>query len=153
MALREVPYPDEPCTAGHVGVLPHRMPPGTYAIRPLGLRGVQMLEDRYYVLSPGDVRGTDLVLARCHTGCWGLDGRDGPNLACASCAADVGVRLDDCQRWQETLLIGSAVHLVAAPAGPGVDIEPYPEIPGAALHGTRWSQADAADFYRDEVAG
>lgn len=168
-SVREVPYPDEPCTFGHGPELPpNRMQPGTYSSRCYpprrwepGPRRLRELPPRdpegaHYVLAPGDGRGTALIIPRCHIGCWGLDGRDGPNLACSRCAAEVGFRLDDCLRWQETLLIASAVRVVdasdqersAAPCAP-----PYPEILTAALRRTQWSQRDAAAFYRDELPG
>ncbi|GAA3472353.1 hypothetical protein GCM10018965_069060 [Nonomuraea roseola] len=35
-------------------------------------------------VAPGDVRGTVLILERCDGYCCGLDGKDGPNLACVA---------------------------------------------------------------------
>lgn len=52
------------------------------------------------VVAPGDTRGTVLIPERCAIGCLGLDGRDGPNLACVRCGLEVATRLDDCSYWQ-----------------------------------------------------
>ncbi len=61
------------------------------------------------VLAPGDTRGTVLILGRCDGHCMGLDGRDGPNLACADCGQAVGTRIDDCSFWQMVRLAPDAV--------------------------------------------
>lgn len=52
------------------------------------------------VAAPGDTRGTVLIPERCDGYCMGLDGRDGPNLACAPCGRAVATRIDDWSSWQ-----------------------------------------------------
>ncbi|GAA4585922.1 hypothetical protein GCM10023194_30200 [Planotetraspora phitsanulokensis] len=63
-------------------------------------------------VAPGDVRGTVLIPERCDGYCLGLDGRDGPNLACAQCGDAVGTRIDDCSFWQVVWLDPCAVRRV-----------------------------------------
>ncbi|SDW33566.1 hypothetical protein SAMN05421504_101298 [Amycolatopsis xylanica] len=64
------------------------------------------------VLAPGDAVGTVLIPER-HSGyCCGLDGGDGPNLACAGCGRPVGTRIDDCSLWQAVWLEPDAVRRV-----------------------------------------
>ncbi len=53
------------------------------------------------ILAPGDTHGMVLVFERCGGYCRGVDGRDGPNLACRQCGHLVATRLDDCSTWQE----------------------------------------------------
>lgn len=69
-------------------------------------------------VAPGDVRGTVLIPERCDGYCCGLDGRDGPNLACARCGRAVATLIDDCSYWQVVWLDPRAVRLldVDAPA-------------------------------------
>ncbi|WP_431683654.1 hypothetical protein [Kitasatospora sp. KL5] len=67
-------------------------------------------------LAPGDVHGTVLIPERNEGLCCGLDGRDGPNLACARCGHPVATRVDDCSLWQLAWLEPSAVRCV--PTGP-----------------------------------
>ncbi|MGI8331483.1 hypothetical protein ACRYCC_16090 [Actinomadura scrupuli] len=62
------------------------------------------------VVAPGDVRGTVLIPGRCDGYCLGLDGRDGPNLACARCGLAVATRIDDCSFWQAVWLDPRAVR-------------------------------------------
>ncbi|EFL35738.1 conserved hypothetical protein [Streptomyces viridochromogenes DSM 40736] len=62
------------------------------------------------VVAPGDVRGTVLIPERCDGYCLGLDGRDGPNLACARCGRAVATRVDDCTFWQTVWLAPEAVQ-------------------------------------------
>lgn len=52
------------------------------------------------VIAPGDVRGLVLIPERCEGLCCGVDGRAGPNLACARCGRPVATRVDDCSLWQ-----------------------------------------------------
>ncbi|KAB2357770.1 hypothetical protein [Actinomadura montaniterrae] len=118
---------------GHA-MLPALMEPGTYAVDPhpsgppwrlwgeittaeaeaqgwyapvhavsLGPRGA-------VVIAPGDVRGTVLIPDRCDGYCMGLDGRDGPNLACTRCGRAVATRIDDCSLWQAVWLDPRAVR-------------------------------------------
>jgi hypothetical protein len=77
------------------------------------------------VVAPGDVRGTALIPERCDGYCMGLDGRDGPNLACAQCGQAVATRIDDCSLWQAVWLDPRAVrHLTGdEPARRVVDWE------------------------------
>ncbi|MFE0462915.1 hypothetical protein ACFW1A_27045 [Kitasatospora sp. NPDC058965] len=74
------------------------------------------------LLAPGDVRGTRLVLERADGYCMGIDGRDGPNLACLGCGLPVGTRIDDCGQWQQVQLPpGAVVRLPAPPERPVLD--------------------------------
>ncbi|GAA1021395.1 hypothetical protein Aple_060440 [Acrocarpospora pleiomorpha] len=63
-------------------------------------------------VAPGDVRGTVLIPERCDGYCCGLDGGDGPNLACARCGRAVATRIDDCSYWQVVWLDPRAVRPV-----------------------------------------
>ncbi|QXE35632.1 hypothetical protein KQY30_16575 [Streptomyces sp. GMY02] len=62
------------------------------------------------VVAPGDTRDTVLIPERCGGYCMGLDGSDGPNLACAGCGQEVGTRIDDCSYWQAVRLDPRAVR-------------------------------------------
>ena len=62
------------------------------------------------VISPGDARGTLLVPERGGGYCCGLDGADGPNMACESCGLAVASRIDDCSLWQAVWLAPNAVR-------------------------------------------
>jgi hypothetical protein len=80
------------------------------------------------LLAPGDAHGTVLIPERNDGFCCGLDGRDGPNLACAGCRQEVGTRIDDCSLWQATWLEPSAVRRVPiGPARPVADWESLAE--------------------------
>lgn len=84
-------------------------------------------------LAPGDVRGTVLIPERCDGYCMGLDGRDGPNLACAACGLAVATRIDDCMLWQAVWLDPRAVRPVSVegPASRVIDWAALPEeLPG-----------------------
>ena len=115
-------------------LLPPLMAPGTYAIdpepsgppwRPWSEIGAEEAEVRgvfapvpvlsfgapgAIVVAPGDVRGTVVIPERCDGYCMGLDGRDGPNLACARCGRPVATRIDDCSLWQAVWLAPDAVR-------------------------------------------
>ncbi|WP_319365498.1 hypothetical protein [Streptomyces scabiei] len=67
------------------------------------------------LLAPGDTRGTRLILARAGGYCMGIDGRDGPNLACLGCDLPVGTRIDDCGCWQVVRLDPQAVARLPGP--------------------------------------
>ncbi|WP_285629618.1 hypothetical protein [Actinoallomurus iriomotensis] len=119
-------------TYGHQ-FLPPLMEPGTFAVDPepfgppwrpwdevgadeAGARGVYapVCSLSYgprgaVVIAPGDVRGTAFVPDR-GDGCLGLDGRDGPNLACVRCGRAVATRVDDCSYWQAVWLDPLAVR-------------------------------------------
>ncbi|AUI59412.1 hypothetical protein [Amycolatopsis sp. BJA-103] len=120
---------------GHM-LLPPLMPSGTYAVdpEPFGAprrpwneteaeaRGIfvpnGLLSDGpagSIVLAPGDTRETELIPERCGGYCYGVDGRDGPNLACARCGLEVGTRIDDCSHWQVVRFVPDAVKF--DPAG------------------------------------
>ncbi|MFJ3926360.1 hypothetical protein [Streptomyces sp. NPDC090022] len=86
--------------------LPVLMESGTFAVdpEPSGPPGA-------VVIAPGDAGGT--VLIPNHRGggyCCGLDGADGPNVACAECGLPVASRIDDCSLWQATWLAPNAVR-------------------------------------------
>ncbi|MEU9021894.1 hypothetical protein [Actinomadura sp. NPDC048394] len=118
---------------GHA-MLPALMEPGTYAVdphpsgppwRPWGeITTAEAEAQGWYapvhavscgprgaiVIAPGDVRGTVLLPDRCDGYCMGLDGRDGPNLACTHCGRAVATRIDDCSLWQAVRLDPRAVR-------------------------------------------
>ncbi|MFG2973412.1 hypothetical protein ACGFYY_10440 [Streptomyces sp. NPDC048331] len=75
------------------------------------------------VIAPGDSRGMALLLDRCEGYCMGVDGRDGPNLACTGCGRPVATRMDDCGLWQAVWLEPDAVerHPCDVPAAPPPD--------------------------------
>ncbi|MGW3287404.1 hypothetical protein ACWDR3_22475 [Streptomyces sp. NPDC001002] len=64
------------------------------------------------VIAPGDIRGTRLIPERRGTACCGLDGVDGPNLACEACDLPVATRVDDCSLWQAVWLGPDAVRRI-----------------------------------------
>ncbi len=65
------------------------------------------------VIAPGDGRRTVLIPENRGGGyCCGLDGADGPNVACAECALPVASRIDDCSLWQAMWLAPNAVRRV-----------------------------------------
>ncbi|MFG3285593.1 hypothetical protein [Streptomyces sp. NPDC048111] len=64
------------------------------------------------VIAPGDIRGTRLIPEQRGGACCGLDGADGPNMACETCALPVATRVDDCSLWQTVRLHPGAVHRV-----------------------------------------
>ncbi|MFF4929478.1 hypothetical protein ACFY2H_11415 [Streptomyces griseofuscus] len=64
-----------------------------------------------------------LIPDKCEGYCQGVDGRAGPNLACAGCGRAVATRLDDCGMWQMVWLEPGAVvrRPSGLPAGPPPD--------------------------------
>ncbi|MFE4825891.1 hypothetical protein [Streptomyces sp. NPDC056672] len=125
---------------GHA-MLPALMEPGTYAVdpepfgppwRPWSEIGAGEAEARgifapvhslsfgapgAIVVAPGDTHGTVLLPERCDGCCMGVDGRDGPNLACVRCGRPVATRIDDCSLWQAVRLAPESVRrLPAVPA-------------------------------------
>ncbi|MEU1368667.1 hypothetical protein ABZ454_21375 [Streptomyces sp. NPDC005803] len=62
------------------------------------------------VIAPGDIRGTRLTPENGSGACCGLDGRDGPNMACRACGLAVATRIDDCSLWQAVWLAPDAVR-------------------------------------------
>ncbi|WP_433545947.1 hypothetical protein ACQPZG_12895 [Streptomyces sp. CA-294286] len=65
------------------------------------------------VVAPGDTRGTVLIPERAGGHCCGLDGADGPNMACAACGLPVASRIDDCSLWQAAWFVPGAVRRLA----------------------------------------
>ncbi len=79
------------------------------------------------VIAPGDSRGMALILEKCEGYCMGIDGRDGPNLACEGCGRPVATRMDDCGLWQTVWLEPDAVRRV--PSGlPAVPVPDWDEL-------------------------
>ncbi|GAA4067809.1 hypothetical protein [Actinomadura miaoliensis] len=121
-----VPLPNHGITPDHFEI-PLGMAPGTYAVD----------DTRYgppgtFVLAPGDVHNTRVMIEKIRDeppeyGCLGIGA--GPNLACASCGAEVGTRVDDCQAWQETRLAPAAVRTRETEVREADD--PYPWDPMA----------------------
>ncbi|MER5207232.1 hypothetical protein [Streptomyces sp. NPDC002825] len=72
------------------------------------------------VIAPGDSRSMTLIPDRCEGHCQGVDGREGPNLACEGCGRAVATRWDDCGLWQAVWLEPDAVvrRSSGLPAGP-----------------------------------
>jgi hypothetical protein len=104
------------------------------------------------VIAPGDLRGTVFVPDRLDGFCCGLDGRDGPNVACARCGLPVATRIDDCGLWQAVWLDPKAVRAVPGDTGPpeAADwltlIAQRPGLPPVESHGwwdPRWEAAVA----------
>ncbi|MET9554504.1 hypothetical protein [Streptomyces sp. NPDC006645] len=62
------------------------------------------------VIAPGDARATVLLPERAGGYCCGLDGADGPNMACETCDLPVATRIDDCSFWQAVWLAPDAVR-------------------------------------------
>jgi hypothetical protein len=50
--------------------------------------------------------------------CCGLDGRDGPNMACARCGRAVATCIDDCAYWQAVWLDPGEINRVADEVAP-----------------------------------
>ncbi|MDX3071111.1 hypothetical protein ACIP98_13610 [Streptomyces sp. NPDC088354] len=93
------------------------VPPGSLSEGPSGT----------VLLAPGDLRGTGLIAGRTGGYCLGINGGDGPNLACLDCAAPVGSRIDDCGAWQMVRLLPQAVaELPGPPERPVMD---WAELP------------------------
>lgn len=76
------------------------------------LDGLSFGEPGAVVVAPGDLRDTVLIPERLGGYCLGLDGRDGPNAACAQCGRAVATRIDDCSYWQTAWLVPHAVRRV-----------------------------------------
>jgi hypothetical protein len=101
------------------------------------------------VIAPGDTRGAVLIPERLGNACCGLDGADGPNMACEACGVPVASRIDDCSLWQAVWLAPDAVHRLpvdGADAGPlswaelmAEGFEPIAPWGSAAGASDRWS--------------
>ncbi len=61
-------------------------------------------------IAPGDTRGTVLIAEKGSGHCCGLDGADGPNMACEACGLLVASRIDDCSLWQAVWFVPNAVR-------------------------------------------
>ncbi|MGW2275413.1 hypothetical protein [Streptomyces yangpuensis] len=83
------------------------------------------------VIAPGDSRGMTLILEKCEGYCRGIDGRDGPNLACGGCGRPVATRMDDCGLWQTVWLEPDEVRRVPSGA-PAVPVPGWDELDLAA---------------------
>ncbi|MFI6519664.1 hypothetical protein ACIBF1_29180 [Spirillospora sp. NPDC050679] len=114
--VRRVQLPEPGTSPGHwssrEATSPPLMEPGEYAERH-GWREV-------YVMSPGDVCNTRFLLVEDDYGCLGANPGE-PNTACASCGAEVGFRVHDCDVWSVTELLMEAVR---AEDGPVVEQRP-----------------------------
>ncbi|MFD7028985.1 hypothetical protein ACFWAR_13230 [Streptomyces sp. NPDC059917] len=97
------------------------------------------------LLAPGDMHGTRLILERAGGYCMGIDGSDGPNLACLGCDLPVATRMDDCGCWQVVRLDPRAV--VRLPGPPERPITGWAELLAT---GTLWHRLGE---YRDIPAG
>ncbi|MGW8328534.1 hypothetical protein ACWGLE_11595 [Streptomyces sp. NPDC055897] len=73
------------------------------------------------VMAPGDTRGTVLIPDKRGGACCGMDGGDGPNMACEACRLPVATRIDDCSLWQAVWL---APHAVRRHPVDGIDATP-----------------------------
>ncbi|MFJ4988843.1 hypothetical protein ACIP9H_34205 [Streptomyces sp. NPDC088732] len=113
---------------------------GSYAVDP----ALYALSDTV-ILAPGDMRGTRLILERADGYCMGIDGRDGPNLACLGCDLPVATRMDDCGYWQLVQLEPQAV--VRLPGPPERPVMDWAELPSAGALENRLSE------FRDIPAG
>ncbi|MFD2010270.1 hypothetical protein [Streptomyces narbonensis] len=102
------------------------------------------------VIAPGDSRSMALIPERCEGYCRGVDGRDGPNLACEGCGRPVATRRDDCGMWQTVWLEPDAVERRPSglPAGPPPDWDDLeraehrvPPVEPDGAWSTRWEAA------------
>ncbi|GAQ60027.1 hypothetical protein SsS58_00366 [Streptomyces scabiei] len=100
---------------------------------------------RTILLAPGDTRGTRLIRERAGGYCLGIDGRDGPHLACPGCDLPVGTRIDDCGCRQVVRLDPQAV--VRLPGPPERPVMDWAELPATGALRHRLSE------YRDIPAG
>ncbi|WP_431969257.1 hypothetical protein [Actinacidiphila sp. bgisy160] len=160
-------------TWGH-GLLPVLMEAGSYAVDPepfgppwrswnevdedeAAARGVFAPVDSLpfgdpgtIVVAPGDTRGTVLIPERCDGYCCGLDGRDGPNLACEHCGQPVATRIDDCSLWQAVRFAPRAVRRIPTgdPAPQAADwqalateVHPTPPVGPSGAWSPQWAAA------------
>lgn len=118
---------------------------GSYSVDPAPFRVLSNSASQTVLLAPGDMRGTGLILERAGGYCRGIDGRDGPNLACLGCGLAVGTRIDDCGYWQVVRLVPQAV--LRLPGPPERPIMDWTEL---FTTGTPWHRLDE---YRDIPAG
>ncbi|MGW9302762.1 hypothetical protein ACWHA3_18380 [Streptomyces cyaneofuscatus] len=101
---------------GNGARLPVLMEPGTFAVDPEPGGPPRRGEDAHddapgaIVIAPGDTRGTLLIPEKGGGHCCGVDGSDGPNMACRACGLPVASRIDDCSLWQAVWLAPDAVR-------------------------------------------
>jgi hypothetical protein len=109
------------------------------------------------VIAPGDVRGTVFIPEKMDGYCYGVNGQDGPNLACARCGQPVATRIDDCSYWQAVWLDPGAVRRVRGADCPRTVIgwddlaaqrPPLPPLEPAGWWSPVWSAAVAAALAR-----
>ena len=103
--LRQVDRPDHEVVhqlGNGIWDMPSLVPTGTYA-------GQSQI-----VVAPGDVRGVSWIEGRLGGYCCGIDGHNGPNLACA-CGQEVATRVDDCSLWQVVRFEPGAVRAAGDP--------------------------------------
>nr|WP_260860028.1 hypothetical protein [Streptomyces cupreus] len=105
-------------------------------------------------LAPGDSRGLALIPERCEGYCLGLNGGDGPNLACQRCGDAVATRTDDCGIWPAVWLEPGAVRRVpgGGPA-PEPSVRATPPIDQDGGWDGRWRAAVGAALAHLVVAG
>ncbi|WP_230686986.1 hypothetical protein [Catellatospora vulcania] len=172
--LTQVPLPAHAGQHYSHELLGALMEPGTYAVRPYpagppwrrwdevgeteaAARGVYApvysLSDGppgAVAVAPGDVRGTAFIPDRLDGYCYGVDGREGPNLACERCGTPVATRIDDCASWQAVWLEPQAIQLLpaASPPSPPLGWETLrrhrPETPPVELDGSWDPRSEAA---------
>jgi len=86
------------------------------------------------VVAPGDMCGTAFIPERSGGYCCGVDGRDGPNLACSRCGRPVATRIDDCGHWQAVWLDPGAVRRITGGGRPPEPLTWNDLQAGAARH-------------------
>lgn len=89
---------------------PWRLPDGAEAAAGGPAHPVPFAARDRIVIAPGDSRGMALIPEKYAGYCCGVDGREGPNLACEGCGRAVATRIDDCGSWQAVWLEPDAVH-------------------------------------------
>lgn len=89
------------------------------------------------MIAPGDGRGMRLIPERLDGYCYGVDGREGPNLACERCGAPVATRIDDCAMWQAVWLHPEAVRAVPSAERP-VEETDIPPVTAEGKWDPRW---------------
>lgn len=101
---------------GNGARLPVLMEPGTFAVDPEPGGPPRRREKAHcgapgaIVMAPGDTRGTLLIPEKGGGYCCGVDGSDGPNMACQACGRPVASRIDDCSLRQAVWLAPDAVR-------------------------------------------
>lgn len=83
------------------------------------------------LIAPGDTLAMTLIPGRLEGSCCGLDGGNGPNVACERCTTPIATRIDDCGAWQVVRLDPRVVRAIAEPA------DDRPPTPWEALAGQR----------------